>query len=99
MKSQFRNPKSETIKRALILTAGALALRPASLFACAACYGASDSPMAKGMNWGIFSLLGVVTMVLGGIATFFVFLGKKSAEASNLPDADSQQKTEPTEKI
>jgi hypothetical protein len=73
--------------------------QPASVLACAACYGASDSPMAKGMNWGIFSLLGVVTMVLGCIATFFVFLGKKSAEASNLPDADSQKKTEPTEKI
>ncbi|HXT12212.1 MAG TPA: hypothetical protein VN873_11670 [Candidatus Angelobacter sp.] len=76
----------------------ALALQPASLFACAACYGASDAPMAKGMNWGIFSLLGVVVMVLGSIATFFVFIGKKSAEAANQPDADPATKTEPTEK-
>jgi len=77
---------------------GALALQPASLFACAACYGASDSPMAKGMNWGIFSLLAVVAMVLGSIATFFVFIGKKSADAANTPDAEPAPKTEPTQK-
>ena len=86
-----------------LLVAGALcaaAFHPVSLFACAACYGASDSPMAKGMNWGIFSLLGVVTMVLGSLATFFVFLGKKAAEAANenQPDANSTAKTEPTQK-
>jgi hypothetical protein len=68
------------------LAAGALvcaALKPAPLLACAACYGASDSPLAKGMNWGIFSLLGVVVVVLSSIATFFVFLAKKAA---NFPD-------------
>ena len=68
-----------------------------AFFACAACYGASDSPMAKGMNWGIFSLLGVVAVVLGSIATFFVFIGKKSAAASAEQDAasvpESTQKT------
>jgi hypothetical protein len=77
---------------------GAMALHPASVFACAACYGASDSPMAKGMNWGIFSLLGVVVMVLGSVASFFVFLGKKAAAASNeQPGADSTAQTEPTQ--
>ncbi len=45
--------------------------------ACAACYGASDSPLAQGMNWGIFSLLAVVVCVLGGIASFFIFLAKE----------------------
>ena len=54
---------------------------PNPLWACAACYGQSDSPMAKGMNWGIFSLLGVVVLVLGGVASFFIYLGKKSAAA------------------
>jgi len=84
---------------------GAMALHPASLFACAACYGASDSPMAQGMNWGILSLLGVVVMVLGSVASFFVFIGKKAAAAENeLPGSDataktdSNIKTEPTEK-
>jgi hypothetical protein len=35
--------------------------------------------MAKGFNWGIFSLLGIVAVVLGGISCFFVYLGKRSA--------------------
>ncbi|HEY2081865.1 MAG TPA: hypothetical protein VGI88_03705 [Verrucomicrobiae bacterium] len=89
------------LRKLKILAAGILfaaAFQPGSLFACAACYGASDAPMAKGMNWGIFSLLGVVTMVLGGIATFFVFIGKKSAAAANEPDAQSTTPTEPTQK-
>lgn len=78
---------------------GAVALQPASLFACAACYGASDSPLAKGMNWGILSLLGVVVMVLGSVATFFVFIGKKAAEAAKeLPSAESTTQTELTQK-
>lgn len=76
----------------------ALALHPASVFACAACYGASDSPMAKGMNWGILSLLGVVVMVLGSVASFFVFLGKKAASAANgQPDTISTKQSEPTQ--
>ena len=50
----------------------AAALVPSPLFACAACYGKSDSPLASGMNWGIFTLLGVVLTVLTCIALFFV---------------------------
>ncbi len=57
-----------------------MTIQPASLLACAACYGASDSPMAKGMNAGIFSLLGVVVVVLGSIGGFFIYLAKKSAD-------------------
>lgn len=64
------------------LLAGALigwAMQPHLVRACAACYGQSDSPMAKGMNMGIFSLLGVIVVVLGGVSSFFVYLGRKSA--------------------
>jgi len=43
--------------------------------------------MARGFNWGILSLLGVVVMVLGGITTFFVFLGKKSAAVAAVSSA------------
>jgi hypothetical protein len=57
-------------------------LAPASARACAACYGQSDSPLAQGMNWGIFSLLGTIILVLGGFATFFVYLARKSAAVS-----------------
>ena len=49
------------------------------LWACSACYGQSDSPMARGMNWGILTLLAVVVCVLTGIASFFVFIARKSS--------------------
>ena len=63
----------------------ALVLHPRALHACAACYGASDSPIAKGMNWGIMSLLVVVGCVLGGVASFFVYLASRSATAAAVP--------------
>jgi len=57
----------------------ALALfAPVKLFACAACYGASDSPMADGMNWGIFTLLAIVVPVLVTFLAFFIYLIRKS---------------------
>jgi hypothetical protein len=59
-----------------------LVCTPHSVWACAACFGQSDSPMAKGLNWGIFSLLAVVAPVLGGIAAFFIYLARKSALAA-----------------
>lgn len=52
---------------------------PSSALACAACFGQSDSALAVGMNWGIFSLLTVVVCVLGGFAAFFIYLAKRSA--------------------
>jgi hypothetical protein len=39
--------------------------------ACATCYGASDAPMAHGMNMGILVLLLVVASVLSGIAACY----------------------------
>lgn len=35
--------------------------------------------MAQGMNWGIFTLLGVIVTVLAAIAGFFVYLIRKEA--------------------
>ena len=68
----------------LVLTA-----LPSSALACAACFGASDDAQAKGMNAGIFSLLGVVLFMLTGIATFFIHLAKRSATlaAATAPEA------------
>jgi heme/copper-type cytochrome/quinol oxidase subunit 2 len=54
-----------------------------TLWACAACYGQADSPMANGMNWGIFSLLAVVVGVLGSVAVFFVYLARRAAANPN----------------
>ena len=57
-----------------------------SAFACAMCYanGNADSPLTQGMNWGIFSLLAVIVGVLATIASFFIYLARKSAALTNL---------------
>lgn len=65
--------------RRLIMAVLLLAFAPSPLFACAACYGRSDSPLAHGINWGIFSLLSVVVLMLSSIATFFVFILRREA--------------------
>ncbi len=82
--------------RALLLAAlSLLSLLPTSVQACAACYGQSDSPMAAGMNWGILSLLGVITSVLVGIAAFFVVLARKSkAKPARMPACEELQPVE-----
>ncbi len=65
-----------------ILIGASFTIYAPSALACATCFGASDSPMAQGMNWGIFTLLAVVLFTLSAIAGFFVFLAKKSAQMS-----------------
>ena len=59
---------------ATVLAGGA----PTSLFACAACYGKSDSPLAVGMNYGILTLLGVVLCVVSVFVVCFVNIVRKS---------------------
>jgi len=44
------------------------------VMACTACYGKSDSAMAQGMNWGIYTLLIIIGLVLMGVASFFIFI-------------------------
>lgn len=65
-----------------VIPAAALAaFSPSPVFACAACYGQSSDPLAHGMNWGIFTLLGIVVLMLSSIATFFVVLIRREAAA------------------
>ena len=59
--------------------AACLVLLPQPLLACAACFGKSDDSLARGMNMGIFALLFVVVSVLAGLASFAVFLARRSA--------------------
>lgn len=70
-------------KTLLVAGAGIVALAPSSLLACAACYGRSDSALAEGMNWGIFTLLGVVLTVLTCILVFFVHIVRKEEKANS----------------
>ena len=56
---------------------------PLSVHACATCFGRSDSPLAQGMNWGIFTLLVIVALVLGGVTAFFIFMARRSTAGPN----------------
>jgi len=65
----------------MILAAAVLAaLAPSPLFACAACGSGNshiNSPLATGMNWGIFTLMGVIVTVLASIGSFFIYLVRR----------------------
>lgn len=67
--------------RKTALAAALAGCMPTRLFACAACFGKSSDPLAHGMNWGIFTLLGIVVLMLSTIATFFFFLIRRAAAA------------------
>jgi hypothetical protein len=67
----------KTLLKISLVVALALLL-PVRIFECAACYGGTvDSPLTEGMNWGIFTLLGVVITVLATILVFFVHIIRK----------------------
>ncbi len=67
----------------ILLLLALVILAPTQVFACATCYGGNiDSPMADGMNWGIFTLMGVIGTVLATFLTFLIYIIRKS-EALN----------------
>ncbi len=74
----------------LLIVVALAVLAPSPLFACAACYGKSDSALAQGMNWGIFTLMGFIVTVLTGIALFFVHIVRKEEAATNPPPSPDQ---------
>lgn len=80
-------------RKTIILGAALFALlTKQSALGCAACYGASDSPLAQGMNWGIMVLLGFIGCVLVGISSFFVYIVRRANTVSK-----SSSEATPTE--
>ena len=79
--------QSRLIRCALAVLATVLPLLPASASACASCFGKSDSPMAHGMNAGIFTLLFVIGSVLLSVAIFFLYLLRRAARLSKAASA------------
>lgn len=70
------------MRRISTLLTGALILgmtSPAAR-ACSVCFGDPDSDLSKGMSMGILTLLLIITSVLAGVATFFVFLARRSSQ-------------------
>lgn len=73
-----------------VLLALLLAVMPQTVWACATCFGRSDSNLARGMNWGIFALLLVLLAVFAGIVSFFIVLARRADRmASGSAPADS----------
>jgi len=62
-----------------MLSVAFVLLSEAPALACSACFGKSDSAMARSLNASIFTLMGVIGTVLIGAASFFVFLAKRAA--------------------
>ena len=52
-------------------------------FACDVCRGNPESSLSEGMDMAIMTLLGVTGSVLGGFATFFVYLKKQASAFKN----------------
>ena len=53
------------------------AMLPQHASACSVCFGDPASPAAQGLAMGVAALLGVVFVVLGGIAAFFIYLARR----------------------
>jgi heme/copper-type cytochrome/quinol oxidase subunit 2 len=70
----------------LLLLAWVLLGSTHAALACSACYGKSDSALAKGMNMGIFVLLGFIGLVLVGVAGFFVFIIRRADSMQPAPE-------------
>jgi hypothetical protein len=62
---------------ATMIAAAWLAL-PRAAAACATCYGAADSPMTKGMNNAILTLIALVGVVYVGIGKVFLDFRRRS---------------------
>lgn len=72
------------MKRTLSLLVLQAALAP-SAWACAACFGKSDSALAHGMNAGIMALLAVIGTMLACVASFFVFIVRRASRLESAP--------------
>ena len=62
------------------VTLAAVSALTGPAMACPVCFGATDSPMAEGMNNGIFLLLGVIGMVQIGFVALFVSFRRRGKQ-------------------
>jgi hypothetical protein len=91
--------KSRIMRLGLICTGLLAAAQSTPVLACAVCFGKSDSALAKGLHWGVISLLAVVLSVLAAIAVFFVYLAKRSASVTENSVSATQRVAATTHKV
>lgn len=56
---------------------------PATVNACAVCYGAVDSPMTNGMNMAILFLLGAIGFILLGVIALIFYFAHRAKLVNN----------------
>src|SRR5215216_3964703 len=54
------------------------------LFACPMCFGAQESPLIDGAKLGVLVMLGVLLVVQGAFAYFFLYLRKHAKENADI---------------
>ena len=64
-----------------MMLASLWAVAPRAVLACPVCFGQNDSPLASGINYGIFVMLGIIGVLWIAFASFFIHL-KRSADRS-----------------
>ena len=75
----------------LALLVGLAALLDAqSAQACSVCYGDPNSGMVQGAKAGVLVLLGVVGVVLTGLASLLIFWMRRAANLERLASADER---------
>ncbi len=81
-------------KTLLKTLATALVCVPASVSACAICYGEPDSPIARGLSWAIIALGAIVLTVLSGVVAFFVHVGNHAPPTADDGTTDDHKADE-----
>ena len=66
----------------MIALVAAMSLAPRLSLACAVCYGAAGAAQTRGMNFGIFTMLGVTGVVLGGFGGLFFSFARRARRHS-----------------
>ncbi len=72
-----------------MLLVGLFVVVPRVVAACPVCFGQVDAPLTRATNLGIAFMLGLVAVVLGGMAAFFRSLARRAALASPPPSSRS----------
>lgn len=65
--------------RSLLLISALTLMASPTAQACAVCFGRTDSPLGKGLHWGVLALLICVSMMLAVFGAFAVYLVRRSA--------------------
>ena len=74
-----------------VLLTGSWLVVPNLAQACAVCFGDPNDPTVIGIKVAMFSMLGVTGGVLGGFASFFIYLHRRSkAMLADSPESDSR---------